>query len=491
MLALLTMLSAHADPWRDSELGDARGAEAVRAEARARGSDVLLGRGRDDVLAVEVLPGDAGSWAGAWAARAEGVALAGDGAPDLVSGDEEAGLAGGRIRALAVGRYGPLAAWIAPEGGIDLGPGVEGSARLRGWAGLDARGYTLGFGKRDRWIGPARHGALLRSDNAEPPWMGEAAVEGRLPGALDVLGRFRAEAGLGWLDAPRADVTAPGLLEAHLRWSAHPSVEIGLNRLSIFGGEGRPAPDLGQLLIPSEPHVYGDPDRLLPDQDELASFDLRLTAPVATWLGGPVRYVEGWWEYGSEDLVEHAIGLPRFAGVANTIGGEARAWALTATLERTVLMDDTFRWYVGHRVYHDGFTQHGRVMGAPGGTDSATWWGALAVDGRELGGAWQARAWVEHRQRVGVIERQGDHVFALATEEERWSAGVDGRVEVSPRWGLSGSYSAARTVGDDFVPGAESVAHRLLLAVTLRAGAGTAAPRGFARLSRSRYRADG
>jgi hypothetical protein len=466
VLPLLTVLVAGADPWSEAELGDARGGEVARAAARTEGSDVLLGRGRDDVLATELPPGEFGSWARAGTWRVGGVALAGDGTPDLVSGDEEGGLLGGRARGLLAARIGPAAGWIAPELGFEAVPGIAGTARVRGWAGLDGRGYTLGFGKRDRWIGPARHGALLRSDNAEPPWMGEGALEGRLPGVLDIAGRFRAEAGLGWLDAPRSDAAAPGLLEAHLRWSPHSSVEIGLGRLSIFGGEGRPPADLGQLLIPSEPHVYGDPEKSLPDQDELASVDIRLCAPLGRWLGGPVRYVEGWWEYGGEDLVQDATGLPRLAGVANTVGGEVRVLGLAAAVERSVLMDDVFRWYVGHRVYHDGFTQDGRVLGAPGGPDSATWWASLALDGAEIRPlpSWRARAWFEHRRRVGVARVQGDHVFSLSAEEERWTAGVDLVAPVSDRVSLLAAYAGSASANDDFVPGASALTHRLFAA---------------------------
>jgi hypothetical protein len=57
--------------------------------------------------------------------------------------------------------------------------------------------------------------------------------------------------------------------------------EMGATRMGIFGGEGRPSPDLAQLLIPTDPHVVDDPDQELPDQDEIAALDGRLTLPLA------------------------------------------------------------------------------------------------------------------------------------------------------------------------------------------------------------------
>ena len=75
------------------------------------------------------------------------------------------------------------------------------------------------------------------------------------------------------------------------RWLVRPEVELGLSRLGIFGGEGRPSPGFGQLLLPTEPHIYDDPERLKPDTDEKASVDFRFASAVAAF-GMLLRYSE-------------------------------------------------------------------------------------------------------------------------------------------------------------------------------------------------------
>lgn len=466
MLALWTCAWA-AEPWEDPA------ADAIARDVRATGADAMLGAGTsapdevarraralaapDPRAAVSLAPELAGGVV--WVARPVARLTAGELVPDNLAGDLEPGRAGGALGVEGALYAGPVVLRLTPEVEGGLAP-ATGSLRLpTAWAGVHWRGLDAGFGRRDRWLGPARHGAVALSENAAPPWMGGVALEGRLPGALDRVGRLRADVEVGWLDRPRGDVAHPGLLLMDLRWLPVPQVELGVTRLSIFGGEGRPPVDLGQLLLPTEPHVEDDPDQLLPDQNELAVFDLRITLPLAKWAGGPVRHVEGWWQYGGEDMVMRELGpipTPSLAGVGNLYGGEIAVGPVVVTGEYSRLMDDYFRWYVGHRVYHDGFSQDGRVMGHFGGPDSETAWGAVAVEG----GAWRARAWGEHVRRVGVVEVLQDHVFTLSTEERRVRGGVDaGWTPDGATW-VRGGLSVERVEGDDFFPGVEDRAWR-------------------------------
>jgi hypothetical protein len=232
--------------------------------------------------------------------------------------------------------------------------------------------------------------------------------------------------------------------------------------MSMFGGEGRPTPDFGELLLPTEPHVEGDPELLLPDQNELASFDLRLTAPIARWrhaaphprrVGG-IDYVEAYWEYGGEDVVGGSvlgIPVPALGGVGNLFGGEIASGPLIVTVESSRLLDDTFRWYTGHRVYHDGFTQDDRVMGMASGGDALSTWGAITF----FPVRWGVELSVEQIRSVGVIEGTDRGIDALATDEIRRRIGLAG-------WTLAGGHGWWRVrgvlehaTGADFVPGAE------------------------------------
>jgi hypothetical protein len=384
---------------------------------------------------------------------------AGDLAPEYAAGDEESGIASARLGA-SVRAY-PSVFEIAAEPwvGVDFEE-PTGVFRLpEAWAGVHTGTWTAGFGLRERWLGPARHGSLLLTDNAAPAPLASVSWEDQ---PWRPLGRFHVELGAGWLDRPRDDVDHPGWLLADLRWVPRPEIEVGLSRMSMFGGEGRPAPDFGQILVPSEPHVEVDPARTLPDQNELASFDLRLLAPIARWrkasahprrVGG-VDYVEVYWEYGGEDVIARdvlGVPLPSLAGVANLFGAEIASGPLSVTVETSQVFDDTFRWYTGHRVYHDGFTQDGRAMGmATGGDAIATWMAVTFFPVR-----WGVELSVDQIRSVGVIESSDRGIEALATDEIRRRVGVAGWTLARGRgwWQLRSVLEHA--TGADFVPGNE------------------------------------
>jgi hypothetical protein len=390
----------------------------------------------------------------------------GDDIADLAGGWEAPGLVNLSVLPGVALYAGAFVVRATPRLALGLLPGVHPDLRFAdAWVGVDVGQARLGFGKESRWMGPGRFGNLLLSDNAVAPWMGNASGEATLPGKLKILGRFRAEVGVGILDRPRADVERPGLLMMDFRYLPIPQVEIGVSRMSIFGGEDRPAVDLGQLLLPTEPHIYGDPNQLRPDQNEQASLDLRVTLPLKKWFKLPISYVEGWWEYGGEDMILRQTGsikLPALAGVGNLFGAEIAVGPLTFTGEYSRLMDDYFRWYVGHRVYHDGFTQELRVIGHPGGPDSESWTAAVgwSTDWGRL------RLWGGTLRRVGVVEAFNDRLFTLPQEEHRQHVGLEGSYYL-PKGGMASvSYTLDHVTGQHFVPGADHFYHGVTLSLS-------------------------
>lgn len=465
---------------RGAPLGDVvydpQTADAGRA-ARDDAADRVLGAPTDDAWALALEGFDASPMAAAGPVRLllrpeVGLSL-GDLTPDDNDGDVEPGLLTPRVGVGLLAVAGVFELRATPSVRAAVVPGATPELELYDlWGGLRARGWTVGFGRTARWLGPARRGPLVLSNNAVAPWLGSVAGEGRLPRPLAGLGRFRAELGLGLLGEPRQDVSDPGLLLVDLRYLPVPGVEIGATRAALFGGVGRPPVDVGQLLVPTEPHVYDDPDRTLADQDELAALDLRLCAPIRRWLPGvPVDHVEAYYQYGGEDVIARRVGAvpyPSLAGVANLVGGEVAAGPWLVGAEYSRLMDDTFRWYVGHRVYHEGFTQNGRSLGNSGSTDSELLWGRAAF----VQPAWRVQASGESQRRVGVIESRNDKVFTLSTEERRWRAGVDLGV-VTPARGalpegwLTLAYGVGRGTGVDFVPGATALEQRGAVTWTL------------------------
>ncbi len=397
-----------------------------------------------------------------------GVSLAvGDITPANASGDFEAGLVSPRgfavLRAYGLG----FEALVEPELGLELGGGPvsAGLVPRQAWLGWRNPNLLVGFGMRDRWLGPGRRGSLLLSDNARAAPMGTLAAQGGLPGALGALGTFRFETSWGWLQRPRDDVDNPGLMLMDLRWLPVPWIELGATRLGLFGGQGRPMPGLLELLVPTEPHVYDDPDKEEADQNEQASLDVRVTLPLAHWIGGPVDYLEGWWQYGAEDIIARELGplpYPSLAGVANLWGLEGAVGPWVLSYEGSHILDDYFRWYVSHRVYHDGFTQDGRVLGHHSGGDAISTW--LRLGWYPL--PWGADLAYEHVQRVGVVEALETRLFALATDEHRdgFTLRVLHADEGGQRWALG--YGLARVRGLDFVPEEDVWQHRFSVSWT-------------------------
>lgn len=245
------------------------------------------------------------------------------------------------------------------------------------------------------------------------------------------------------------------------RWSPRPWLELGASRASLFWGEGRPPPTLGQLLLPLEPHVADDPDQLLPDTDELAALDARVTVP----LPGPLDYAELYWQYGGDDMIVRSLGpvpVPALAGVANLGGAELGAGPWTATVEYARLMDDTFRWYTGHRVYHEGTTQAGRPLGHPNGGDQQTLWARVAFEP----GAWGAALWAEQVRRVEVIEVLERSVVITPQDERRARLGAQAWWYRPGGARLSAGYELEHTTGEAFVPDATDWKHRVWVEVS-------------------------
>lgn len=396
--------------------------------------------------------------------RLTGTLFGGDAEPLNSAGDGSDAALGGRLGIRGAVYSGPMVARVRGSLGLEGVPGVAPDAHLpEAWMGYDSGTHWLGFGQASRWMGPGQHGTLVLSDNATPPWMVNGGLEGRLPGVLAKAGRFRAELGVGVLQEPRDDVSLPGLLMMDVRYMPHPVFELGLSRLSIFGGEDRPAVDFGQLLVPSEPHIYDDPDKSLPDQNELAAVSLRANLPLKRWLGGPFGHLSGWWEYGGEDMIVRQLGdidYPALAGIANLYGGELALGPVVVTGEYARLMDDRFRWYVGHRVYHDGFTQNGEVLGHHGGTDSEVLSASLAVWGE----GWRLRALGMSTRRVGVVDTQNGVVSTLRHEESQLRATAGADVLIGDFW-LNAGYTAVSFENKDFIGKHDPLEHRVVLSI--------------------------
>lgn len=396
-------------------------------------------------------------WMRPWARAAEG-----NFRPKDRNGDLEDGLFSARMGLDAGARSGLAIAALRGRAGFnvfDSDHPVDLAAET--WKiGLENESFHLRFGQIPRWIGPGRHGSLIFAHRAQPPPGGDLGGRIQLPGAL---GEITPLVAMGWLGGPREDVDSPGWLLMDLRWN-HPLVSIGWSRSSLFGGyeDGVARPiNVAQLLLPTQPHVEEDPLQLLADTDEIAAWDIRLRAPIGDWFSLPIDYIEAIIQHGGEDIIARKLGplpYPTLAGVANLYGVTLVAKQLELDAELAVLEDDLFRWYTGHRIYHDGWTHGGVPIGHPWGGDqrnlvvSAAW--------REPE-AWSVSLAYESVRRVEVADRSGSTVWILpGVEQRRYVHGV-GELWLSSGARLQLDLTVGAINNPDYSLGAHDIAHRV------------------------------
>ena len=348
--------------------------------------------------------------------------------------------------------------------GLDIAPFEATLANFEVTTGLNKEHLFIGFAQRSRWLGPGRHGSLSVTDNAKPLPAFEARGDWRFNGKLNRLGRFGAELHVGWMPGERRDVDTPGWLLMDFRWSPIPMLEMGLTRNAIFGGwengDLRPIDPL-QLLVPTKPHVYGDTEQLLADTDERAAIDVRLTIPLSKWI--PIDYLDLYIQQGGEDVIARNIGpipVPALAGIANLYGIEIAREPFWANVEFTLIEDDLYRWYTGHRVYHDGWTNDGKSLGYPTGGDSRRLVGSAGV------GPWRNHALVvtaDAATNTYIADILNDNLFKFPNKQTRTSLSLGITRFFDTESHLTAAYTVASIQNEQGVPEQDMLEHLLSL----------------------------
>jgi hypothetical protein len=223
-------------------------------------------------------------------------------------------------------------------------------------------GWDLVAGKDSQWWGPGYHGTILLSNNAEPFTMLKInnPEPKTLPWIFKYLGPFGFTFFATNLSEHRADVPEPYLWGIRLSFKPHPSVEVGLSRTAMLGGEGRPD-DWGAWWDSISMRGEHGSDEA---GDQRAGYDLAVTLP---FHAQPVRlYTEG----AAEDTVGgrlvqwayiYGIYLPRILSLERL---EVRyEWA--ETYDR----HEPSTWYT-HHIYTEGYTYKQRIIGHHMGTNS-------------------------------------------------------------------------------------------------------------------------
>lgn len=233
------------------------------------------------------------------------------------------------------------------------------------------RNLRLTLGREPLAWGPERHGGLLISTNARP--LDQVRIESESPFALpglEGLGVFTASAFLGKLDDPgRSDAQSPWLSGMRLTYAPARWLVLGAERTTMLGGGGHdfaitPRSVANVLLGRDENRAAGEGDGNDTDQKATVDWSLYLwpvfrSVPV---LDGGRLYGR----YGGEDSPQEGP-LPSATG--HTYGIELVLRGVLLRAEASNVRDDRNLWY-WHRVYTDGYTYRGRVLGHPMGGDS-------------------------------------------------------------------------------------------------------------------------
>lgn len=305
--------------------------------------------------------------------------------------------------------------------------------------------WSLWAGMRARWIGNGRFGNLLYGDSTKP--IPSVVLDWTQP-KRGPWGQFYVEMGLGQLVYVRSDVQRPLMLHMDFRYQPVEWLELSATRLSLMGGQGRPMPSMGQVILPTDPHIENDPNQRLPDQDELACLEAYGRLPLEDF--GILTGVELWFQYGAEDAIQKRMGVLPYvslAGVARLGGVSVHASHWRLSFEAADIIDDRFRWYQGHRIYHDGFSVEDQWLGYPSGGDSYSLASGLAWLHADTGAALR----YHHVLRVGAIQSVNGQNYALIDNEVQQRLGGEYWRSIGQNR-LSVEINVAQINNADFIP---------------------------------------
>ena len=306
-------------------------------------------------------------------------------------------------------------------------------------------------GRDSLWWGPGYNGAMLVSDNAKPfnLFKLSSAEAFRVPWPLSYLGLCKVTLFLARLEKDRDPdpITGiihpyPKLLGLHLDLKPASFLEFGATRVTLFGGQGRPA-----LSLEDFSEIYfGKPNRNPggSNVDEIASVDVRIRVPR---LDPFVTPLELYAEVGGEDEADYhftkdgylmGMYLPDLLHHGTT--------DLRVEYANNHVADNPDVWYT-HGLYTSGYTYHSQIIGHHMGTDSSDLFVRLThllKPRLEWGLQWEE-------------ERHGLSSQPPRPELER--IGTDLTYRSSAHWQVSGRYEYERVSTINSVSGDNSRNH--------------------------------
>ncbi len=307
---------------------------------------------------------------------------------------------------------------LAGHGTLLLREGGARASELYGVALVDRIGVWAG--RRRIGLGLSDAGSMVVTGEAPFTGAGLFLSEGvRLPGALGHLGTFRFETFISRRER-MAQVESPWFFGLRTSLAPHARVRIGLNRGTVFGGDGERVPPATLDRVLKVLAGIDTADEGANFEDHIASADFWFLPP----LGALPLALYG--EFGVEDLQRQKDEMPAVA-VGARLAGLPRAPWLSLGFERTSFgASEGIRipWY-DHRVFGT-WTDGGRLMAHE-----------LGGEGRELRAYGTADLW-DARLHLGGrgFWRRRTEGNLYAPEWEGSSRGV----EANARWHLTPSF---------------------------------------------------
>lgn len=267
--------------------------------------------------------------------------------------------------------FGAASLYLNPE--YRAGDGVSSVELVRGYAMADIGNFEMEIGRDSMWWGSGQNGALLISNNAEPLEMIKltSATPFVLPWIFRGLGIVKPTVFLARLEADRK-YPHTNLLGMRLDMKPTSGFQIGLNRVFMFGGEGRRSLTLmewAQVFIASDTAEHADSPI---NGNQIASIDASYVRSFESRYV-PFSGMKIYTEWGAED----SSGKTRTpTGRANIYGAFLTDPLWLADVDLRVEWANTGRnerygplWYE-HSVYSTGYRYKGRVIGHQIGGDA-------------------------------------------------------------------------------------------------------------------------
>ena len=235
---------------------------------------------------------------------------------------------------------------------------------------------ALEFGRGTQWWGPGYHGSLLMTDHAFPLDMIKLGSDEafRLPWKLSELGEFKINSFLARFEDDR-DFKHANLFGLRISYLPTSWLELGMTRLTQFGGEGRNQ-SFPRTVVDCYKNPPNQPTASGQDCNEQAMVDFRAKLPHVPYLVPFPAGMQIYGELGSEDKWSQ---YPIPSRAAYLVGLYVPQLFPKDTMDLRIEFADTDltrrktgligTWY-NNGTYTSGMRQYGFPLGHHMGTDA-------------------------------------------------------------------------------------------------------------------------